>query len=204
MKKIQLKKTFTLCLAMAVLAFTVSGCKNDSNEPEPPVEMPWVQQIYPLAGTKWQVSKVMHTKTGVESPIFVGDELCTPFVPILDFETNTTGYIYVDYWLDTNNFRGWPFSLHDDMIYKKYTQEGLPSNIANFLFASGGKEILLSSANNRYIGTIGYRLEGTLLKFYQHNDGFFFFDPANDSISHMYPCSNDSNWYNCVVWEEVK
>ena len=197
------KKIFLLC---AFLVLVTVGC-NDSGEPKE--ETPWVQQIYPLAGTKWQVSKVIHTKTGAERPIFVGDDICTPFVPILDFATDTTGIIYIDY--NDIEFRGYEFNLSDDSWYKKYDARGYPSNIVNFMFTSSIKEWWLGTDYNRYFGYIGYKLEGKQLKFYQHDDGFFYFNP--DGITMMYPCYvtpdyikyvTDSNWYNCIVFEEVK
>ena len=198
--EIMKKKIFLLC---AFLVLVTVGCKNDSNEPKE--ETPWVQQIYPLAGTKWQVSKVIHTKTGVEKPIFVGDDICTPFVPILDFATDTTGMIII------GENQQYSFNLSDNSWYKKY-DAGMPYNIANFvLTATGIKEYWLGAEYNRYYGHIGYKLEGSELKFYHHDDGFFFFNQYGEK--NMFVCYatleytkyvTDSNWYNCIIWEEIK
>ena len=207
-------------IAISIIAlFIVAACSDD--EPQKGgAGASWIQEIYPLAGTKWQVSKVIHTKTGIEKPIFVGDDICTNFVPILEFETDTSGIIH----FDTNLWR-LPFNLSNNEWWQMYYAIMPPSNIAIFIDFSKGKESLLGYYcggdifYNIYFGHIGYKLEGELLKFYQHDDGFFtwhpdgrqkrmFCCPIEDEYGNpVYPYSYDiadTNWYNCVIWEEIK
>jgi hypothetical protein len=205
-----MKMKFLIIIAFLCLVVFTVACKNDEPDDK---NTTWVQKIYPLAGTTWQLSKVIHTKTGVEKPIFVGDDVCTPFVPILDFETDTTGTIYIR---DDSMYQSYPFNLSNDMWYEKFTMEGLGSNIANFLFASNYKEKWMSDYNF-YFGHIGYRLEDGTLKLYQNDDGFFTFYPENGRKD-MFNCAtyddetgrwifydiSDTNWYNCVVWEAIR
>ena len=197
-----LKNKFLILIALLCLVGFAS-CNDDvsgGGPPEPPVDdTTWIQEVYPLAGTKWQVSKVIHTETGKERPIFVGDELFTEFVPIMDFETDTTGilYSYYDEVLPALITLGSDFDW-----FRKYTQEGLPC-VASLIVSLYGKERWRPDYN-RYYGYKSYKLEGTQLKFYFHDDGFFYFNP-DGSIRHMcHHYSTDSNWYNCIVLEEVK
>jgi len=175
-------------------------CKNSSNNTE------WIQEIYPLAGTKWQVSKVIHTETGIERPIFVGDEVFTNFVPIMNFYSDTTGILIADTdWCCPH----YNFNLSDSLTWLQasYTACTLPNNITMLIFAFGQKERWIETFN-RYYGFIGYKLEGTQLKLYFHNDGFFYINNEDGkTIETMFSqrgVCTDSNWYNCVILEEMK
>jgi hypothetical protein len=194
-----MKTKIFLLWALALFAFTVSSCKNDGNEPEP--EPP----IKTLAGTKWKLAKLTHTETKVERPIFIGDEVFTQFVPTMNFETDTTGYLvyypYDHYWREPfANSNGIPFNINK--INTKYPTDYVgwfnpdifaPDNIGEFVLYTAGN-------------LLGYKVEDNLLKLFCPDDGFFYFN-KNREIIMMYSqfgLCTDTNWYNCLVFEKVK
>jgi len=190
-----------LCLIGLAISCDESNNGSGGNPPEPPK---------PLAGTKWKVAKVIHTETGVERPIYEGDEVCTEEsrIPVMEFETDTTGIIHL-HGFGSPSF--YDFNLSDEEWFKKLNAIGIPSNIGKIIYSFSRKERWLPDYN-RYYGHIGYKLENEQLKFYFHDDGFFYFLPGN-VIETMYWCDviddviifvTDSNWYNCVVFEEIK
>ena len=188
---------FLFAIIIALFALTVSSCKKDDIvKPEPPVKT--------LAGTKWQLAKLMHTETKVERPIFIGNKVFTQFVPIMDFETDSTGM------LETYTYSKNPLSYYHE----------IPFNINRINTTDSFAICWISSINlmmaldniERFLGCmqcrlLGYKIEDTSLKLFCPDDGFFYYNGYTKEITYMYSqfgLCTDSNWYNCLVFEEVK
>ncbi len=200
---------------LALVAIMAAGCTDGNNGGNNPTTME-------LTGTKWKLIKLTNTKTGVEKPIYVGDDICTKFVPTMDFETNTTGILRIsnknhdvidgdkiDYMQlqidlkDTNRWFSHPAPTANEDNIGTYMLLFPNSYLLNTSFPNTPRH------NYHPSGSPDYKIEDNLLKFYYYDDGFFYFD-TNCVITQMFACGDlgelltDSNWYNCAVFEEVK
>ncbi len=199
MKTTKILKWLPMLAAIFGLCIATVGCTDGDNGGNSPTTMK-------LTGTKWKLVKLTNTKTGVEKPIYVGDDICTKFVPTMDFETNTTGMLQIA------SKPLIPIDLTDSMRwFQHFTQEGGYDNIGLYMIGFP-KRSLANIVSNSH--PVGYKVEDNLLKFYYYDDGFFYFD-TNCVITQMLTCGGpfstdenelltDSNWYNCAVFEEVK
>lgn len=160
-----------------------------------------------LAGTNWKLTKLIHTATNVEKPIYVGDEICTKLVPELSFTDDIRGFLKVaaseDYPKITVDLsaRIWFYMPH-------YTWDRIGMYL--MAFPNENLENVVPKFHD-----IGYEVEGDLLKLYYNQDGFFEFDPKTCKILKMGNCNpfpndddleqlSDSNWYNCAVFSRIK
>jgi hypothetical protein len=189
-------------IIIVLFALTVTSCKNNGNEPE--------QIVKTLAGTKWQLVKLTHTETKIERPIFIGDDVFTQFVPTMNFETDSTGYLAV---YNRSNIQ-YPFNLGINEIeikvgIKQFVIGGYSATTDNIgLFISLYYLNFCDELSN-------YKIEDNKLKLSFAEDRDFFLhiwkhNPNNNEweIENL-PFSNfgtctDTNFYNCLVFEEVK
>ena len=191
-----MKKKLFKILLISVFFVGFSSCsdKDDNKKEEEPKE----EERPALAGTKWKLSKLIHTETKVEREIFVGDEVFTQFVPTMDFETDTTGKLR----LHTTNDDYSALAPLDFNINKIYTTERI--NWFNKTYALMGDNIeMYMDVISLFL--LGYKVEDSLLKLYHPSIGFFDVD-ENCEIEKMYSqygVCTDTNWYNCIVWEEI-
>jgi hypothetical protein len=187
------KNTNSILIAGLIAMFMlISACSDNDNKVIPPPN-----EVYELAGTKWELIKLQNTDKNIERNIFVGDDVGTMFGLILNFETDVTGF------LESSSLPV-SFDLTRSPMFWHYTQEGGDNTTIHF------REMMTST-----LYQTSYKYEDSLIKFYHSPADGYYWHNGDGVIEQMMTYMKevdgqmvevevtDSNAYNCFVFKRV-